>query len=113
MKNSKTVGAIVRGMSDLINWTPGFSVVYPNTRYSKTQKVMDYKVDRIKFVEKDFKDIKDKVLAEVKIKHKLFAELTKAGYPIKEANDIFVYSGISGSEIRFQVRYPINEITLK
>ena len=71
MQNSKTVGAIVKGMSDLINWTPGFSVVYPNTRYSKTQKVMDYKVDRIKFVEKDFKNIKDKQINDFKTK-KLF-----------------------------------------
>ena len=99
MKKLKPVGAIIREMSDLINWTPGSSVVYPNTRYSKTEKVIDYKVDRIKFAEQDLKIVKDMV----------FAELTKEGYPINKASDIFVY----GRQIRFQVRYAINEITLK
>ena len=99
MKNSKKVGDIVRGMSDLINWTPSRSKVYTDSRYTRKEKVVTYRVKFINFAEKDSK----------KIQNKLFAELTKEGYPIKDITDIFVFEGL----IRIEVRYPINEITLK
>lgn len=94
----KTVGDIIRSMPDIITWKKNLSVIYPNTKYSKTEKVINYKIEYVGFDAKNSTIVADK----------LFNELKAAGYPISSPDDIYISVIGNNRIIRFTVRYPIN-----
>ena len=90
------VGRIIRRvLGDKLVWNPDYSVLYKNTRYSKTQRVDYYAMKSIK------------VLASrnelPELGSMLKAELEKAGYPVYKFS-------IGPLQISFQTRSPVQII---
>lgn len=100
---TKKIGDIIRTTSG-IKWRPGESKIYVNTRVTKTQKVIDYKIVGI--------DISKQSVSMVR--NSIGAALKKYKYP-PVTGEIFVEpdSKHAKAVILFQIRYDIHPIEMK
>jgi len=95
---------ITRILGNDLTWTPGRSKLYKDTRYSKTQRVDDYKMKgvKIKISPSRHKSYISAKETKEPMARKLYSALVKAGYPL--SGDLLIFDDV----LIFQVRRPIN-----